>query len=465
MILFEKDGEGIAIVKESHKCVNQDGVDTGGFVVTEDACLVTGLGLTSNHYGGGFYLNSSEFAMCWASWTLLYQASGEDERQRAVKEFDRIRYPVDPASDLYTMANTWGSRGAGNLSRRAAEEKNVLRELESCADFGIDILQIDDGWEVPLEGGSPSDSQWLPHAERFPEGWGPVRQAAETLGMRLGLWFSWRAPVERILENVEEGGFSALKIDFANCHIREYLDQLVDLAREIVSRAKRDIRINWDLTENSPRMGYFFGREFGNLYLENKQISPEGASRLRHIAYTPSLVLRDAWELAHYCNLNQFQIPIQNTERVRAELSNAWRYPHRYCFAITMAALPIFFQETHLYSEEAREELKPMIALYKEHRERIAEGIVYPLGEYPSDTGFSGFQSHRHRLGDGYITLFRGIDAPDAAKVVRLRFLPSNRLHVEDLANGHTFTLSTDADGRASFEIPDAGDFRFYRYT
>lgn len=109
-------------------------------------------------------------------------------------------YPVGPR-DIYIQANTWG-RSQGRLEHReAASEKNVLTEIDSCADLGIDVLQIDDGWQ-----GDGYDS-WKPAPQRYPAGWERVRARAEERGVKLGLWMAAMPPgLEDLIRNAESTG-------------------------------------------------------------------------------------------------------------------------------------------------------------------------------------------------------------------------------------------------------------------
>ena len=175
---------GIALVKESHKCVNQRGHATGGFVCDETEGLsCTGWGLYANE------IPLEGFVAGWATWCLVW--SGDDlDREIAFKTFDRFRYPIDPKRDIYIQANTWGSTDNSRDARRAATEDSVLEELETCAELGIDVLQIDDGWQVPPGHATsdPGENGWHPHPASYPNGWATVRSRARDLGVKLGLW-------------------------------------------------------------------------------------------------------------------------------------------------------------------------------------------------------------------------------------------------------------------------------------
>ena len=78
VLMGEAPGGGVAIVKESHKCVNQSGVDTGAFEV--------GQGGRRDWLGiGPKDLSPDEWRWAWATWTVLYDAPTDNARQLALK--------------------------------------------------------------------------------------------------------------------------------------------------------------------------------------------------------------------------------------------------------------------------------------------------------------------------------------------------------------------------------------------
>jgi hypothetical protein len=96
---------------------------------------------------------------------------------------------------LVTMSNTWGDM---NGFSRVCEEF-VLREIDKAAELGLDIVQIDDGWQM----GSTADLSrrvngrrvfdddfWPLNEERFPRGMRFVADYAADKGVKVGLWFA-----------------------------------------------------------------------------------------------------------------------------------------------------------------------------------------------------------------------------------------------------------------------------------
>ncbi len=446
ILCLEDAGDGVCLLKESHKCVNQTGVDTGDFRLNEHGLRSTGWGPALAD------LLEHRFRDCWASWAIAY-SGGDQGRQFAIKELDRARYPVDPHRDIYIMANTWGSGAEKAESLEASREENILRQIESCRDLGIDVQQIDDGWQ------GNQYKTWFPVEERYPEGWKNVREAAREAGVKLGLWAAWVIGPDALHRTYDRGGFNSYKIDFANLDTYDKLEDLVGKMRGLIEHSGHTVRVNWDVTENPPRVGYYYARDLGNVYLENrKPLLPA------HVVYVPYLVLRDAWHVAHYTNLNRFQITVQNIDRVNREVSNAYQHNHPYAVAITLMGSPIFFQETTYYSQEARDQIRPLLAIYKDHRQAMYRGYVFPIGAEPDDASWTGFQNHDAKAGSGYLTVFRELECRQEEGEFRLWFVAGRTIRLTDLIGGDEREMTVPKDGVIRFTLDSAPAFRFLRY-
>lgn len=104
------------------------------------------LGLSATGLGIDHEQITKNYRPLWGYWTIGFQGD-TTELQKALKRFDRIRYPIDPKRDIYIMANNWGSGSSGEQSKFASREENILKEIESQKDLGIDLQQVDDGWQ------------------------------------------------------------------------------------------------------------------------------------------------------------------------------------------------------------------------------------------------------------------------------------------------------------------------------
>ncbi len=463
LLCLESANGGLALVKESHKCVNQIGFDTGAFVLWPDEIGVSGVGFDEV---GNFYLPSKKlnitnrFVEAWATWIIGFESNGDTHAgATAIKRFDRARFAPRIERDCRVKANTWGTRGSGDASRAAATQENLLREIASCADLGVDLLEIDDGWQCHPDGLAATSQPivWAPNAARFPDGWNAVRDAAAQSGVELALWSPGNAPESEILANLEAGDFAAVKLDFLNFKVREELDEFFAKVRRLSAAHDHRLRVNFDATENMVRTGYFLGRETGPLFLSNRELPGLHA---KHVVYHPHLQLREAWHLAHYFNLNQALLTVDDPDSIAPELSDAHFYSHSYCFATAMMGLPLFFLETQALSPAARDELRPLIALYKAHREAIFEGFVSPLGDEPNGANWTGFLSVDKDGNGGYATIFRELHNGEPRHSFALPLDKPARW--TNLLTDETGALDP-ASGTPTFELESAS-FGFYRY-
>ncbi len=453
IISVEDENGGLCLVKESHKCVNQTGINTGTFEFDKVGLRSTGWAVSPHD------ISTNKFSWCWASWCILYTGDN-DNRQLAIKKFDRLRYPIKKDRDIYIMANTWGSTFNSADAMNAASEKNVLEEIKSQADLGIDVQQIDDGWQNPPPIRCVETKTWQPdkHKNRYPEGWKNVRKFAKNQNIKLGLWAMDIISLKNLKWNYNQGGFEFYKLDFIDIKNYSQLEKLIEKVRKFIEFANQKVRVNWDVTENPPRVGYFFAREFGNIYLENRKPNNEP------VVYKPYLVLRDAWHVSKYLNLNKFQVTVQNIERVNPKKSDAHLHNHPYSVAIALMGSPIFFQETHYYTKQARKEIKKLLSLYKKHREEMYDCFVFPIGKEPDNKSWAGFQFHNSEKKSGYVTIFRELNNKETKKEICLKFLSNKKIKLTNLQTGKIINTKVSKDGNITFKIDNPADFRFFKY-
>ncbi len=464
--LEKSSGNGVVLLKESHKCVNQTGLDTGHFKVNGKYICSTGTGLKSHYADGREYCSFEGYRTAWAHWCLLYQ-DGETGRQTVVKKFDRARFPFRFDRDALITSNTWGSRGSGEHSRSAANETDVLKEIDLASRLGIDCVQIDDGWQC-YENDSPLNPSrgWYPSKERFSNGsWDTVVEKAREKNVKLGIWFPWYAPLEQMVANIQKADFKQIKIDFLDASTRKILDEAYMKAKELTNLGE-DIQVNADLTETTPRFGYYFARDCCALFPQNIEMCfpDEGIINAMHITYTPHISLRQAWNLSKYLNLNKIQLSIQNIDIIPKILSDASMHTHSYCFAIAMMGLPLFFLETKFYSEEALRQLEDVLEVYRAQREEILSGIVYPIGDEPDNQSITGFQSHQEEKSSGYISVFRELHAPEAISIPAL-FLAGKTVCLYDVYANEEQKIMVDASGRIPVRLPDQACWQLLKYS
>jgi hypothetical protein len=451
----------LILIKESNKSTSlekEQDVATGSFLLNENKISINGVGMFPKN------LREDKYLACWANWLILYTGNSE-AANLAIKKFDRKRFPVHPDRDIFMMANTWGTEDMRPECLYAAREENVLKELESVAELGIDILQIDDGWQ---------SKDWLParnsaeHQHKdvigdydiYPEGWENVKAKAETLGVKLGLWAAWTIPMDKLIWNYDKGKFNAFKLDFANLNTIEKRDELMGKARELIKHSNYQTCVNWDVTEIPPRVGYFYGREYGNVYLENRKVTTARSN----VQYIPFKILKDAWLLSKYVNINKFQVTVQNIDMAKdTTKTDAHKYNHPYVVGISLMASPIFFQETQYYSKEARAQIKPILDVYKKHRPEMYKGYVFPLGDEPDNKSWTGFQNYDPTTNSGYLTIFRELKNNESSKELSLKFLQNKKIRLWNLLTNEEKFINMNGD-KITFVIDQNAGFRFYKY-
>ena len=379
-----------------------------------------------------------------------------------------------PERDEMIMMNTWGDR---NRDARIGEQF-VNDQVDACVRLGVTHLQIDDGWQQGLSRNSADNSgrlwdqwdeaSWLPNAERFPNGFLPVVQHAKKQGVDLGLWFHpsnandyehWERDARIVINLYRRFGIRYFKIDGvklptkpAELNLRRFFDQILD-------ETDGAVVFNLDATADN-RAGYHYFYEYGNIFLENRYTD--------FARYYPHWTLRNLWMLSRYVPAEKLQIEFLNKWR------NAAKYPANdplapsnvpwdYQFAITMMAQPLaWFEGSELPA--AGFEIAPVIQAYRRHQADIHRGAILPIGDEPSGTSWTGFQSVLNPR-EGYLLVLREHNASDQAQL-QLFELAGRTIRCEHLCgHGQDFTTTADEDGRITCSLPAPHSFALYRYT
>lgn len=436
---------GVLVVKESPKCVNQPAHYTGAFYANPQGLSVTGWGLTPAE------IVTNRFRECWATWSIVYQG-GDDGLQLALKQFDAARYPVVPKRDAFILSNTWGPADPGGAQFTA--EDVLLKEIPLLADLGVDVLQIDDGWQK--SGGGPGASGFVP---KYPDRWKNIKAAADRHGVRLGLWVAIRnANLADLKQNLDELGFITWKVDFDHLASRSDYEERIAKYREVMKYSPRT-QFTLCPEYDDPRYGWYFAKEYGSIYFQNIQ---EGLPA--HLTLVPFQVLRQHWLMAKYFPANKLQVLLQNPKRTRQDLSDARQHSHGYCFAMGLPFVPQFFQLAQYLDAEGRQELKDLIALYKQHREDIFTSLTFPVGDKPDNASWAGFQMVSTQRPGGHLLLFRELHNAESRHAVTLKFLAGKTIVIEDLRHGGQRTVSVGSDGQVEWEIGHPADYAFLRY-
>ena len=394
-----------------------------------------------------------------------------------------------PERNYIIAANSWGD------FHTDINEAKILAEIEAAAELGIESVAVDAGWTPNIMGGDPDP-------EKFPNGFAPICERAKELGVKLELWMvptrldgqllkdhpDWVARTNNrtacdlqpsyggvMLTGIElcnpecfrfmqdyflrfaDEGFERFKMDTFQCDGFDTLEGDLYDHYEALRRLMHELTVErpgLTFTQDSTRTNrpiYDYYMDYGIIFLENRY---QGLPLEANGRYLPWKTLRNLWQMAPY-------IPPQ---KLNMELSNDQEgYSPEYLLATVMFANPLFWESLAAISDESKKVLKPLLARYKEHRAAIYAGHIFPLGDIPVGTAWTGFQSHDPKTNSGYLIAYRE-DNPDS----------SYRFHPKFLTHPTTFESISDDSPAFTNEHPDEGIevtlpekrmFRLYRYV
>lgn len=327
----------------------------------------------------------------------------------------------DPRQSLFLMANTWGDRSRD----MALSEAFIFEELARCRELGVEILQLDDGWENGVTanssrkkggvwgGGYYRDNEdfWKVNEERFPGGLTPIVRKAAEYGIELGLWFGPDssddfANADRDIETLwglyQTYGVRYFKLD--GIEIRSKLGEMrfTHILEELTERSRGKICFNLDVTAGD-RFGYLYYPQYGTLFVENRYTDWGN--------YYPHNTFRNLWALSAVLPARRMQMEVLNPRRNREKYEGMpfapAEYAMDYLFASVLPANPLIWMEvSHLEAEDAGL-LARIIAIYKPYARELFESRVIPVGQSPNGRHFSGYVCRSADGSAGHLLLFR----------------------------------------------------------
>jgi alpha-galactosidase len=363
-------------------------------------------------------------------WSVLVYAGGRRGRAEAIQSWLRCLRVPQPGLDGVLVSNTWGDRSRdGRIS-----ERFLLGEIRRAAQLGVDVVQIDDGWQKGTtsnsvnaaaggvwEGFHQTDPDfWTPHPQRLPNGLEPLVELSRDLGVRLGLWFApdssddfayWREDARILTELHHRYGVAHFKIDGVDVRspvgLRR-IESLFDLVcRQTAGRAAFDLD-----TTAQRRGGYFRFVQAGALFLENRYTDSH--------RYWPHQTLRNLWQLAEWVDPIRLQVEWLNPERNASLYADdplaPGAYPPETIFATAMMASPLAWCELTGLDAQFVGKLQPLVRTWRQHRQGMQAGTILPIGDRPDGTSWTGFVSYTGQA-DGYLLVFREHAEQNAAEI------------------------------------------------
>ena len=365
-------------------------------------------------------------------WAVAGYDGGWTGLTRALHLFQRELRCVVPGRDGLALSNTWGDRNRD----QALNESFMLGEIDIASALGIDVCQIDDGWQSGVtansvmarerggvwEGYYAADAGfWQVHPERFPNGLSPLVARAAERGVGLGLWFSpdssddfanWRRDVETVCRLQKEFGVNWIKIDGVKSRTRRGEANLRCFFHETLERTAGKLTFDLDVTAEV-RPGYFGMPEFGTLFVENRY------SDWRR--WWPYATFRNLWELSRAVPPVRLRFECLNPERNREKYGNDPLAPYHYrmdwIFVSVMVSSPLLWCELSGLSEKSRLELKKILPLWRNFRDELHAGVAYPVGPCPDGTTTSGFFTTTADESICHLILLRDLDCEETREI------------------------------------------------
>ena len=386
---------------------------------------------------------------------LLAYHGGRSGRIAALQRYQRQIRVYRPERDGQLLSNTWGDRSGGTKINEAF----IRHEIDAGKELGVDIVQIDDGWEVGQtiankgtggvwEGYRVHQSDfWKASPDRFPHGLARVSDYARARGVRLGLWFGpdsyeefkdWKLDADQLLAWNAIDHIAAFKLDSVKLRSKRSETNYHALVDRVLEKSSGNILLDLDVTAET-RQGYFGNIAAGPIFVENRYTDWH--------RYWPHQTLRNLWKLSQYVDPVRMRIEFLNSERNTTLYRDDPLAPANYrpscLFATAMFASPLGWFETTSLSNSFIADAKPVIAEWKEQRKAMYEGTIIPIGEAPDGITWTGFESVAQDGRSGYLLIFRELNGETSWYTPRGDFKATS-YRIAKLGGEGTVTQSAD---------------------
>ena len=358
---------------------------------------------------------------------LIYRG-GDAGRQRAMVAFQRAIRPYRPGRDGILLSNTWGG---GNRDTRINQEF-LLKEIAAGATIGVDVIQIDDGWERGRTSNSGRKALagkakvwngywaadpdfWKEDRERFPDGLEFLVKRAAEKGMRFGLWFgpdssdeaaNWEKDVACLLDYHRRLGIDYFKLDSLKLVTPLALKRNRMMFDRLQEQSGGAMVFDLDCTAEI-RPGFLGLLDVGPMFVENRYT--------RNPIYWPHHTLKNLWDLSHVIDPVRLRMEFNNPDTNHEKYGDSplchGKYRPDALFATVMAASPLAWMELSDVSEKSVAALAPLVRRWKAERARWHGGVIHPVGKRPDGMEWTGFVSEASDGKGGYALLFRELNA------------------------------------------------------
>ena len=404
---------------------------------------------------------------------LVYRG-GDAGRQRALVAFQRAIRPYRAGRDGILLSNTWGG---GNRDTRI-NQAFLLKEIEAGAQIGVDVIQIDDGWEH----GRTSNSErkaldgkekvwngywaadpdfWKEDRERFPDGLDYLVKRAAEKGMRFGLWFgpdssddatNWQRDADCLIDYHRRLGIDYFKLDSLKLFTPLALKRNRMMFDRMQEASGGAMVFDLDCTAEI-RPGFLGLLDVGPMFVENRYTMDP--------VYWPHHTLKNLWDLSHLIDpvrlRMEFNNPDTNHDKYGGSPLCHGKYRPDALFATVMAASPLAWMELSDVSEKSVAALAPLVKTWKAERARWHGGVIHPVGDRPDGVAWTGFVSEAADGAGGYALLFRELNVSERFTLDLAPIFGDCPLSVEGVIGGRGEAAIEGS--RLTATIPETLDF------
>ncbi|MBI4978124.1 MAG: alpha-galactosidase [Spirochaetes bacterium] len=398
---------------------------------------------------------------------------------REYKRFYRATHSDTENTTLTVMSNTWGDRNQD----KAVNESFMTQEIFAAKLIGVDVVEIDDGWQQGVtsnsalkkggvwEGYYAADPGfWNVNAVKFPHGLDPLVTQAVGSGLSVGLWFSPDSSNDfanhekdaAVLHGFyQKYGIRHFKLDGIKIRNKTCEANLIKLMTHVIRDSNARVAFTLDVTAEV-RFGYIYEKQFGTLFVENRYTDWGN--------YYPHRTLKNVWLLSGVLPARKLQFEVLNNKRNREKYGDdplaPAMYGIDYLFASVMVSHPLLWMELQHLTPDDASTLANIIAVFKQHRDALHAAEVFPIGEIPDGTSFTGFQAVTG-ADEGYLILIKEYSSRQSYRY-KLTDAAGRTLTVTELATnasgGYTVAAAVDAEGYIDVSISSPRSYVFLKY-
>ncbi len=403
--------------------------------------------------------------------TVLFFFNGKYDFEQTLKSYLAKRFPADPGQAGAVTVNPWGCGKFRNL----VSKEFLLNEIRAAAESGATHYQIDDGWQAggPLVDlvtyNRKLDSSFWSVSDMLGGKLDELMNEFAISGVEPSLWVApsfnvefrdYRDFEEMVLGYYRKHNIRVFKVDGVKMRTYESEENLRTMLHNIRTRSNGEVVFNLDTT-NGQRAGYFLFLEYGNIFLENRYVCHRAG-----VGYHPERTLRNFWKLARYMRSEMLQIEVANPGDINEQFyidkgeSLPSVYSFEYTVAVTMFGNPLIWMTPSRITPEHRAVLKKMMTLHRREAETIFSGTVFPVGDMPSGSAFTGFAS----VGEKFVELivYREKDELSGSADIAIPDVSCGDNNITVLAGNGECTL---ADGSVHISIPDAPGYLWVKWS